>query len=145
MTRIRALVEKLVEQYRTNDPFTLCSDLGIEILTMQLPPSIRGFYVTLLHVPFIYLNQGLSGEQERRAVCAHELGHALLHQEYNSLFLQKNTEFVTERYEKEANLFAGYLLLDGAFCKDCRCNGWTLEQISRYVALPEEVVSHCIC
>ena len=34
------------------------------------------------------------------------MGHALLHTGYNSFFLKQSTDFVTARYEREADLFA---------------------------------------
>ncbi|MEG1869213.1 MAG: ImmA/IrrE family metallo-endopeptidase [Oscillospiraceae bacterium] len=59
----------------------------------------------------IYLDINLEPEQKSQ-VLAHELGHVLLHGEKNLLFLSKYTLFVPSRYEREADLFAAYLLTD---------------------------------
>lgn len=112
MERIREIAARLVSLYGTGDPFEICENLDIAVLTVELPFQIRGFYSRILQTPIIYLNTALRDERERRAVCAHELGHAVLHAAHNSLFLKQNTDFVTAKYEKEADLFAGYLLLD---------------------------------
>lgn len=44
-------------------------------------------------------------------VCAHELGHALLHRNINTPFLSKNTLFSIDKIERQANTFAVELLL----------------------------------
>lgn len=69
-------------------------------------------------------------------MCAHELGHALLHEGHNALFLRERTDFVMERYEREADLFAGYLLLDGETVEECLRNGWTSEQAAAFTGCP---------
>ncbi|WP_412055234.1 ImmA/IrrE family metallo-endopeptidase [Bacillus altitudinis] len=48
--------------------------------------------------------------ENRFSFCAHELGHALLHNESNTPFLKRNTFFSTEKIELEANFFAMHLL-----------------------------------
>jgi len=48
----------------------------------------------------------------QRTVCAHESGHAVLHEEVNTLFLRKNTFLSVDRLEIEANTFAAFLLID---------------------------------
>ncbi len=142
MADIRAIVEGLTEEYKTRDPFELCGHLEIEVLKAVLPTRVSGFYTELMGLPFIYLNQSLSEERER-AVCAHELGHAVLHPKCNSLFLGKSTNFVTGKFEREANLFAGFLLLDPALRELCRREGWTTAQLGVYLSLPEETVAYC--
>lgn len=144
MERFKSAADALVERFHTADPFALCGFLDVELLELPLPAGIRGFYASPLGVPIVYLNSGLSDPKERVAVCAHELGHALLHTGYNSFFLKQSTDFVTARYEREADLFAGFLLLDRQTLADCRANGWTVEQVSRYTALPPRVVEQCL-
>ena len=48
----------------------------------------------------------------QRTVCAHELGHAVLHTHANTPFLRKNTFFSVDKLEIEANTFAALLLID---------------------------------
>lgn len=144
MERIKTIAAGLVQRYETADPFALCEHLDIEVLTVTLPFNINGFYTSFMNTPIIYLNDALADKPERRAVCAHELGHALLHGKHNSLFLKERTGFVAARYEKEADIFAGYLLLDAQAVYDFHCNDWTLEQIGRFICLPEAVVEYCL-
>ncbi|MEM1485438.1 ImmA/IrrE family metallo-endopeptidase [Oscillospiraceae bacterium PP1C4] len=144
MGRIKAVAAELTEQFHTADPFAICEHLDIEILWVDLPSSIKGFYSYFMDTRIIYLNSSLEDVQERRVVCAHELGHAMLHGKHNSLFLKETTDFVAARFEKEADLFAGYLLLDPQTVNDCRCNDWTYGQISQFTGLSEEVVEYCL-
>lgn len=144
MEAIKNSAVGLAAHFGSTDPFVICESLDICVLQVDLPPNIRGFYTSMLGAQIIYLNSDLSDEQEQRAVCAHELGHAVLHSHQNSMFLKSKTNFVTARFEREADLFAGYLLLDQQVADDCRCYGWTVEQISHYTALPEQVVIYCL-
>lgn len=144
MERIKALAVGLAVHYGTRDPYELCENMGIAVLSADLPPNISGFFTSLRGMRVILLNSGIEEEPRRRVVCAHELGHAVLHEGQNSLFMRENTGFVIARYEKEADLFAGYLLLDDATVNDCRCNGWTSGQIGRFTGLSEPVVEYCL-
>ncbi len=144
MEAIKKSAVGLAAHFGSTDPFVICENLDISVLQVELPPNIRGFYTSILGAQIIYLNSDLLNEQEQRAVCAHELGHAVLHSRQNSMFLKSKTNFVTARFEREADLFAGYLLLDHQTVDDCCCNGWTASQIARFTALPEQVVAYCV-
>lgn len=144
MQTVKTTAKELVARFDTNDPFVICSLLDIEVLEVELPAGVRGFYACLMGAQIIYLNASIEDERERRVVCAHELGHALLHRKHNSLFLKERTNFVAARFEREADLFSGYLLLDDDTAYDCRCNGWTSVQISRFTGLSESVVEYCL-
>ena len=119
MERIKELARQLAERFGTADPFALCAALDITVLPVGLPPGVRGFYGCVHGARILYLNGALE-ENERRTVCAHELGHALLHEGHNALFLRERTDFVMERYEREADLFAGYLRAGGGVHRAAR-------------------------
>lgn len=144
MERIKKIARDLAARCQTSNPFCVCDHLGIQVLPVELPFKVKGFYWRFLDTPIIYLNSGLSEELERRVICAHELGHAVLHQNSNAMFLASSTNMVASRLEKEADMFAGYLLLDGETEYDCCCNGWTAEQISQFTGLTEAVVEYCL-
>ena len=65
----------------------------------------------------IYIDRELD-EPEARWVCAHELGHALLHRGYNRIFMDQHTYFPVNRYEIEADRFAVDLLYDDDELRD---------------------------
>ena len=143
MECVKEAVRSLTGRFGTRDPFALCEGLDIDVLEVELPANIKGFYARLHGARLIFLNAGLD-ERLRRVVCAHELGHALLHAGCNSLFLSESTGFVAGRFEREADLFAGYLLLDAGTLEDCRVNGWTAGQLAALTGLEEGIVSACL-
>ena len=69
---------------------------------------------------------------------AHELGHAILHEQLNWAFLSQNTYFVTEKYEREADLFAAYLLL-GSPIKE-KLQNKSLQEISEKYHIPLAII-----
>ncbi len=105
--KIHDIVNNLIETYETRDPFKLCIDLGAIVLRVPLV-RVNGFYQRYNDQDIIYINQDLT-EEEQKLVCAHELGHMILHQDINTIFLE-SYKFVTDKYELEANAFAIQLL-----------------------------------
>jgi Zn-dependent peptidase ImmA (M78 family) len=71
----------------------------------------------------------------KRYVCAHELGHAVLHPDINTGFLKKHTLFPIGRFEREANEFAINLLLYGKNWEDYD----TLYDLLRDCGIPTEM------
>lgn len=118
MKRAETEAKGLVARWRTRDPFVLCDQLGIHVIECDLPANISGFYQCMYGTKIIYLNS-LLGNIRKNVVCAHELGHAVLHEHLNSLFMQESGNFVTGRYECEADLFCAELLIDDLILKEC--------------------------
>lgn len=100
----------LVRKYGTRDPFRIAESMGFSVVQLPLK-GIRGFYQYVKRCKIIYIADDLS-EADARFVCAHELGHALLHRGYNRIFMDTHTHFPANRYEVEANRFAVDLLYD---------------------------------
>ena len=107
---IKSLAEKLVRKYGTHDPFKIAEALGYIVLYAPLV-GVRGFYQYLKRCHIIYLDPELD-EDTARFVCAHELGHSLLHRGINRIFMDTRTFLVSSRYETEADQFAADLLYD---------------------------------
>lgn len=99
----------LIEEHETNDPFELCDLLGILVLSSDLPESVQGFSANIKNNNIIYLNNLLDYPMDKQ-VCAHELGHILMHPHHNLLFMMEHTLFVHQRYEREADEFCAALL-----------------------------------
>ena len=106
----KRIAESLVQRCHTRDPFRIARDLGFLIIRCPLT-GIRGFCQRLQRQKLLYIDSALT-EPEARFVCAHELGHMLLHKGYNRIFMDSNTYFPVNRQEIEANRFAVFLLYD---------------------------------
>ncbi|SMB81070.1 protein of unknown function [Desulfonispora thiosulfatigenes DSM 11270] len=105
-------VENLIKKHDESDPFRLCQSLGILILYEKFSNNIKGYFLVQSRIQIIVINSNLP-EELQRIICAHELGHAILHQKLAA----KNTlsDFAlfdaTAQPEFEANLFAAELLI----------------------------------
>ena len=132
-----ALVRRLIQHYHTNDPFELCKEMGYAVYRVPLT-GVRGFYQYALRKHIIYLSDEL-GERQERFVCAHELGHSLLHRKTHTLDMDACTYLKTSFYEKEADHFAACLLLpDDERLEEFE--GWSAGQLASYFGLSEELV-----
>lgn len=136
---MRQTVDSLCSRYGTRDPYELCSALDVTVLTVDLPDKVDGFYLAIHGCGFIFLSQALDGWQAR-IICAHELGHALLHPALNSRFLSEETNFVTERYEREADEFCAHLLLEELPEELKSRDSLTAEEISGATGLPLSLI-----
>ena len=72
--------------------------------------GVNGFYQYFQRNNIIYIDERLS-DIEMLLVCAHELGHMLMHKKSNAVFLDSRAHLNTCKYELEANRFAMNLLI----------------------------------
>lgn len=112
MNYIYDLAEELVSKYKTRDPFELCDYLGITYYYTDLG-KLQGVFGIVCNTPVIFVSDKI----DRRAqilVCAHELGHALLHTEIaKDQYLREFEVFnMNTKVEYQANVFAAHLLFD---------------------------------
>ena len=106
-------IEALIRKYETRNPFELCDNLNIRIRYKDLGTSMKAFYFYQSRIKNIVLNTR-SGRIVQKILCAHELGHALLHGELAAMrgFQELEMFDMTSHTEYEANLFAAELLID---------------------------------
>lgn len=100
----KALAARLSHKYETRDPFRLADELGFIVVSTPLV-NMRGFHQRVKRQSIIYINSDLD-DQQQDLVCGHEMGHHFLHRGLNRIFMNLNTQFVTQKYENEANLFS---------------------------------------
>lgn len=100
----KALAASLSRRYETRDPFRLADELGFIVVSAPLV-DMRGFQQRVKRRNIIYVNSDLD-EQQQNLVCGHEMGHCFLHRGLNRIFMNRNTQFVTQKFENEANLFS---------------------------------------
>jgi len=87
--------------------------------------------------PMVFVDSGLD-DQQRKFVLAHELAHHLFHSGFNRVFLDRSTYLKTDRYEREADLFAACFLYP--FPEEHFHDGVTVKEISQVLSLDEPVV-----
>ena len=133
---IRATAEALVRRHGTRDPFLLALYEDVRVLRPVLPERIHGFYQLRNGQRTIRVN-ALLPPPAARAVCAHELGHALLHPAENSQFLSGNRLALPGRLENDAELFAFYLLTEPPFLQGYD----TLERMASVTGLSEKAIT----
>ena len=120
---------QLRREYGTGDPFALARALHIELMVRELG-TLKGFYKDVYGTPFIFLSRRLR-RNEARLVCAHELGHHLLHRQFAAFGFEEISVFSpASRREYEANLFAAELLLDAREVFAAARAGHTAAQIA---------------
>lgn len=133
MGNIKGIIKELTQKYQTNDPFKIAKAKNIYLRYHDLV-NTYGFYCTYKRVRMIHINNRLD-EHLQRFVCAHELGHAVLHPNANTPFLRKNTFFSVDKIEVEANYFAVHLLLSNEDLK----NYETKFQVLQNYGIPYEM------
>jgi len=106
---MQKVVESLLKKHKTNCPFEIAKDRGINIKFADLGESTRGIYYSKFRKRFIVIHNKLPDDWQR-LVCAHELGHDILHRGINRFFIDSHTFFIAAKHERQANIFAVHLL-----------------------------------
>ena len=133
---VHNIVEQTVHKYGTRSPYELAERMGIIVQKNNLG-AIRGYYFKKYRIKQIILHNDLS-ESDERFVLAHEIGHAVLHEDVNTPFLMGNTLFSKNKFEREANLFAIELLVpDETIIEN---PDLTLEQLARMTGYQERLL-----
>ena len=132
---IKEKTNQLKQRYNTDCPYEIASYLKIHVMQHELHPEINGYYKYDRRNQYIVINDNLN-QHEQRVVCAHELGHAVMHKHVNTPFMCKNTFLSVSKIEREANRFAAELLIPDASIKECE----TLLHIASLHNVPMELV-----
>lgn len=103
----------LVRKYKTRDPFKIAEKLNIQIRYNKEFTKLKGMYVLVNEIPFVFLNARLD-EHTTKIVLAHEIGHDRLHYELavSDGFKEFSLYQMDTRPEYEANIFAAEMLID---------------------------------
>lgn len=133
---IHKLTNVIVRKYNTRNPFDIIRERNVILIFAPLK-DVRGFYQYFQRNHIVYIDENLS-MHEKMFVCAHELGHMLLHKKANAVFMDTRTFLNTNKYELEANLFAADLLIPDELILEHR--DYTTEQISRLLGYEQALV-----
>ena len=128
---IQNVANELIKKFDTRDPFQLCQAIGVEVFYADLG-SLKGMYKYLKKNRFAVINENLD-PFTKTLVCAHELGHDILHQNLaRKVCLQEFILYdMKSRPEYEANLFASEILLPDDIILNLARDGYDIEQISK--------------
>lgn len=108
-------------------PFEAAGALGAKIAYKDLG-NLKGAYFGNFSVPVIVINEALD-ENMKKIVCAHELGHHLLHRgSLQSCLL--NLPCSKSKAERDANLFAAAYLIDTDAALRLLSSGYSAEQVA---------------
>ncbi|WP_249711502.1 ImmA/IrrE family metallo-endopeptidase [Bacillus cereus] len=132
---IKEYVLNIVAKYQTIDPFEIARQKNITVLYADLGNTL-GFYNTYKRFKFIHINNQID-ETIQRFVCAHELGHAVLHPKANTPFLRNKTFFSVDRLEIEANTFAVELLLTDEMISAYEDTRLSIQEVAEIHGIPE--------
>lgn len=136
--RIIEIVGQIKEKTASSDPFEICKQLGINIKFHNLG-SIKAYCFCQSRIKNIVINEN-ADDPTAKILCAHELGHALLHEQIlKNVHVHRSTLFdETTPTEYEANLFAAELLIadDMLFEK----SGKSYMEIAKELCVPEALV-----
>lgn len=135
---IKNKVKSIIDKFKTNDPFLLCDLLNIKINMTDLG-NVKGFYQYFKRNKIIHINS-LLDYNTQKITCAHELGHAILHPNFNISFLHTKTYFSKSKFESQANKFAVELLLPDEAIKHYKDNNFTINQVALSESIPSELL-----
>lgn len=135
---IKDIAMGLKEMYFSNNPFELCSCLDITVLIHDLGDELLGFFQrTDNDIEILHINNRLN-YYERKYVCGHELGHAILQPDISISFFIENPLLLQNVYEIEADTFVSELLLEDNILG--KYEGFTIEQIAAAENVPKRLV-----
>lgn len=133
---IKQKANSMARKYNSRNPLEIIKNLNVILVYYPLK-DVRGFYQFFQRNNIIYIDDNLP-ENEQIVVCAHELGHMLLHKNSNALFMDTRTHFVTTKYENEANTFAAELLIPDEIILENP--NMTKNQIARLTGYDEKIM-----
>lgn len=133
---VKRLADSLVRKYNTRNPFEIISNLNAIVVFYPLH-GLKGFYQYFQRNNIIYIDETLD-DAEKSFVCAHELGHMLLHKKANAIFMDSRTQLNTIKYEIEADRFAVDLLIPDSEIE--LHLDYTTEQLSRMTGYGEKLI-----
>lgn len=136
MNDIKRLANTLAKKYQSRNPYEIIRGMNV-ILVFAPLIDVRGFYQYFQKNNIIYIDEHLP-EHEQKFVCAHELGHMLMHRGENTVFMDTRTYLKTTPHEAEADKFAIELLIPNEIILE----NWksTIEQLSKITGYSEKLI-----
>lgn len=140
---IIARADGLVHKYQTRNPYEIAKNLGVEVIRWDGFSRLKGMYRIIKRNRYIFINDNLD-EQLCKIVCAHELGHDLLHRSLaNSGIIKEIMLYdMSAKPEFEANIFAAELLIpDEDILNLIKSQNYTPEQLAHLLETDVNLIS----
>lgn len=110
MQNIIDTADDVNRSFRGDSIFETAENSGAKVWFRKLG-GLKGFYICENNCRYIVVNEQLD-DRISEVVCAHELGHDMLHRELSGAGMRENTLFLScNKTEREANLFAAEVLI----------------------------------
>lgn len=129
----KSAAAQLIRACGTNDPFEIATQKNILVLFESLG-EILGYFSSYKRISAIHINRDCA-DTVQRFICAHELGHRMLHPKTNVPFLRRNTLASIDKIEREANQFAVELLIPD----ELLLGGMSIYDAAAACGVPKEV------
>lgn len=130
------LLNNLFRQHKTYNPFVIAEKKKIPILYVPFGEKPLGETVQLKNETVILINDRLINETSRYFVAAHELYHALFHDNLSAYYIsQRNGK---QKLERESNVFAVSLLV-GLYEEEQGFIPETFDYIATCYGIPKEL------
>lgn len=133
--QIKKLVNDLTIKHQTRDPFRIACAMQYQILWERLG-CVYGYFSHFNRTSLIHINRDIN-EAFWPFVCAHELGHSLLHSDAGTHTFNANSFLMNAGIEREANQFAVELLLPDDYLEDHPDMG--IYTLCHIVGIPKEL------
>lgn len=133
----KKLANNLVKKYKTNNPFELANYTESLVSREPLPVDTLGFFSNKYRIKIIHISNDIPYSLAK-FVCAHELGHSLMHPDINTSFLINRTFLSVDRIEREANTFGIEIIIPDNELKNIEV--CTVENVAHIYSVPKDIV-----
>ena len=141
MRRIIEEAERVLKEYGGRDIFETAENSGANVWFRELG-GLKGFYICENGERYIVINKELD-DVLKKVVCAHELGHDMLHRELSTGGIREGTLFLdTNKTEREANLFAACVLISDEDMLEAISYAAEVASAASRLNLPSEIVKY---
>lgn len=141
MRYIVETAEWVLCEYGGRDIFETAENSGAKVWFRRLG-GLKGFYICENGIRYIVINEVLD-EISKKVICAHELGHDMLHRELSVGGIRESTLFLdTNKTEREANLFAACVLISDDELLDAVSECANVVQAASMLGFPCEMVNY---
>lgn len=141
MQRIIDISEEVLRDFCGNSIFQTAENAGAKVWMRSLG-GLKGFYVYEGGCRYIVINEELD-QVTKSVVCAHELGHDMLHRELSDGGIREATMFLANnKTEREANLFAANILISDSDILDELTYHNSASAVAASLGFPVELIEY---